>query len=102
MLGHRLVGVSQATIGNLAEACTHFDRAIASYDPAKHRLLSARFGQDIRVAALCYRSWVRWMLGYPDVALADAKRAVNEARDVGQGVPLMYSLYFTSYAHIHS
>ncbi len=101
MLGHRLVGVSQATIGNLAEALEHFDRAIASYNPREHRQLAARFGQDIRVAALCYRSWIRWMLGYPEAALADAKSAVAEARDVGQGVPLMYSLYFTSYALIH-
>ncbi|KRQ14659.1 adenylate/guanylate cyclase domain-containing protein [Bradyrhizobium manausense] len=101
MLGQRLVGVSQATIGNLPEALTQFDRAIASYNPAEHRQLSARFGQDIRVAALCYRSWIRWMLGYPRAALADAKSAVAEAREVGQGVPLMYSLYFTSYAFIH-
>ncbi|WP_426406857.1 AAA family ATPase [Bradyrhizobium ganzhouense] len=101
MLGQRLVGVSQATIGNLPEALIQFDRAIASYNPAEHRQLSARFGQDIRVAALCYRSWIRWMLGYPEAALADAKGAVAEAREVGQGVPLMYSLYFTSYAFIH-
>jgi class 3 adenylate cyclase/predicted ATPase len=101
MLGQRLVGVSQATIGNLPEALIQFDRAIASYNPAEHRQLSARFGQDIRVAALCYRSWIRWMLGYPEAALADAKSAVAEAREVGQGVPLMYSLYFTSYAFIH-
>ncbi|WP_426409744.1 AAA family ATPase [Bradyrhizobium ganzhouense] len=101
MLGQRLVGVSQATIGNLGEALTQFNRAIASYKPAEHRQLSARFGQDIRVAALCYRSWIRWMLGYPEAALSDAKRAVAEAREVGQGVPLMYSLYFTSYAFIH-
>jgi class 3 adenylate cyclase/tetratricopeptide (TPR) repeat protein len=101
MLGQRLVGVSQATIGNLPEALIQFDRAIAAYNPAEHRQLSARFGQDIRVAALCYRSWIRWMLGYPEAALADAKSAVAEAREVGQGVPLMYSLYFTSYAFIH-
>jgi predicted ATPase len=101
MLGHRLVGVSQATIGNLAEALVHFDCAIASYNPREHRQLAARFGQDIRVAALCYRSWIRWMLGHSDAALADAKSAVAEAREVGQGVPLMYSLYFTSYALIH-
>jgi class 3 adenylate cyclase/predicted ATPase len=102
MLGQRLVGVSQATIGNLAAALAQFDCAIATYNPAEHRQLSARFGQDIRVAALCYRSWIRWMLGYPDAAVADAKRAVAEAREVGQGVPLMYSLYFASYAFIHS
>jgi predicted ATPase len=101
MLGQRLVGVSQATIGNLAEVASQFDRAIVSYNPVEHRQLSARFGQDIRVAALCYRSWIRWMLGYPEAALADAKTAVAEAREVAQGVPLMYSLYFTSYAFIH-
>jgi tetratricopeptide (TPR) repeat protein len=44
MLGQRLVGVSQATIGNLPEALIQFDRAIASYNPAEHRQLSARFG----------------------------------------------------------
>jgi len=91
----------RTTVGNLAKALEHFDRAIASYNPKEHRQLAARFGQDIRVAALCYRSWIRWMLGYPEAALADAKRAVAEAREVGQGVPLMYSLYFTSYTLIH-
>jgi tetratricopeptide (TPR) repeat protein len=101
MLGHRLVGVSQATVGNLAEASNYFDRAIESYRPAEHRQLAARFGQDIRVAALCYRGWIRWMLGYPDTALADARSAVKEAREVGQGIPLLYSLYFTSYPLIH-
>jgi hypothetical protein len=80
MVGHRLVGVSLISIGELAEGCAHFDRAIASYDPAEHRQLAERFGQDIRVATLCYRSWVRWMLGYPESALADASSAVKEAR----------------------
>jgi len=41
------------------------------------------------------------MLGYPEAALADAKRAVAEARDVDQGVPLRHSLYFASYTLIH-
>jgi class 3 adenylate cyclase/predicted ATPase len=101
MLGHRLVGVAQTTTGNFAEAFAHLDIVITSYNPTEHRELATRFGQDIRVAALCFRSWVRWMLGYPDAALADARRAVIEAREVGQGIPLMYSLYFASYALIH-
>jgi class 3 adenylate cyclase/predicted ATPase len=101
MLGHRLAGVARTTTGNFAEAFTHLDNVITSYDPTEHRELAARFGQDIRVATLCFRSWVRWMLGYPDAALADARSAVMEAREVGQGIPLMYSLYFASYALIH-
>jgi predicted ATPase len=101
MLGHRLVGVSLTTIGKVSEAQTHLDRVVALYDPVKHRQLAARFGQDIRVATLCYRSWVRWMLGYPEASLIDADMAIREAREVGQGIPLMYALYFTSWARIH-
>jgi hypothetical protein len=44
MLGQRLVGVSQATVGNFSEALIEFDRAIASYKRAEHRQFSARFG----------------------------------------------------------
>jgi class 3 adenylate cyclase/predicted ATPase len=101
VLGHRLVGISQAMVGNLAEASTHLDRAIESYNPVEHRQFAARFGQDIRVGALSYRGWILWMLGYPDAALADAKGAVKEAREGGQGIPLLDSLYFTSYPLIH-
>jgi tetratricopeptide (TPR) repeat protein len=102
MLGHRLVGVAETTTGNFAGALTHLDHVIASYNPTEHRQLATRFGQDIRVAALCFRSWVRWMIGYLDTALADARSAVEEARDGGQGIPLMYLLYFASYALILS
>jgi class 3 adenylate cyclase/predicted ATPase len=101
MLGHRLVAVSQASVGNFVESFAHCDHVIASYNPTEHRQLAARFGQDIRVAARCYRSWVRWMLGYPDGAIADAKTAVAEAREVGLGVSLIYCLYFTSFPLIH-
>jgi class 3 adenylate cyclase/predicted ATPase len=101
VLGHRLVGISQAMVGNLAQASTHLDRAIESYNPAEHRQFAARFGQDIRVGARSYRGWILWMLGYPDAALADAKGAVKEAREGGKGIPLLDSLYFTSYPLIH-
>jgi class 3 adenylate cyclase/predicted ATPase len=101
MLGHRLAGVVETTMGNFTAALVHLDHVIASYDPTEHRQLAARFGQDIQVATLCFRSWVSWMIGYPDTALADATKAVKEARDGGQGIPLMYSLYFASYALIH-
>jgi len=101
MLGHRLAGVTEATAGNFTGALAHLEHVIVSYNPTEHRQLAARFGQDIRVAALCFRSWVRWMMGYPGAALTDARSAVKEAREVGHGIPLMYSLYFASYALIH-
>ena len=49
MIGHRLMGMSLALTGDIAQGRAHFDRAIALYDPAEHRPLATRFGQDIRV-----------------------------------------------------
>jgi hypothetical protein len=78
--------------GQISEGRAHLDRAIALYDPHKHRLLTTRFGHDIRAAALCFRSWTQWLLGYPDAALADADRSLVDAREIGQTAVLMFSL----------
>ena len=75
-------------------------RAIVLYDPAEHRPLATRFGQDAGVAILCHRSMALWLLGYPDAALADAKQALQEARDIGQATTLMFALFFTSLTQI--
>ena len=55
-----------------------------------------RFGQDIGVAILSYRSRALWLLGYPRAALADAGTAVRNARNIGQAPTLMYALFHTS------
>src|SRR5262249_44260192 len=88
--------------GDLAQARVHFDRAVALYDPAAHRPIAARFGQDNRVTALSYGSVVVWLLGYPEAALADAERAVKYARELGQAAALMYALFYASWTTICS
>ena len=92
MIGHRLMGTSLMCTGDIAEGRAHFDQALALYDPAEHRPLATRFGQDIRVSILSYRSLALWMLGYPDAALADADHALKDAREIGQAATLMYAL----------
>jgi predicted ATPase len=99
MIGHRMMG-SLLHTGDFVEGRAHLDRAIALYDPKKHRSLAARFGQDVRVAALSYRSWALWMLGYPDAALGDASCAIKEAREIGQAPTLMYALVHACVIHI--
>jgi predicted ATPase len=96
MVGHRMMGCSLASTGDLAQAQVHFDRAIALYDPTAHRPIAPRFGQDNRVTALSFGSIVVWLLGYPEAALADAERAVKYARELGQAAALMYALCYTS------
>ena len=92
MIGHRLMGTSLLYTGEIVEGRAHLDRAIALYDPPEHRPLTARFGHDIRMAALGFRSWAQWLLGYPEAALADAGHSLKDARDVGQAATLMFSL----------
>ena len=92
MIGHRLMGMSLLYTGDIAEGRAHFDRAIALYDPAEHRPLATRFGQDVGVAILSFRSLALWLLGYPEAALADADHAVKDAREIGQAATLMYAL----------
>jgi hypothetical protein len=96
MIGHRLMGTSLLCTGDIAEGRAHYDQALALYEPVEHRPLATRFGQDVEVAALSYRSLALWVLGYPEAALSDANHAINHARELGQAATLMYALIVTS------
>ena len=96
MVGHRLTGECLLFTGDIAEGRAHYDQAIAFYDPAEHRPLATRFGQDVGVAILGRRSWALWLLGYPQAALADAEQALRVARKIGHAATLMYGLRGTS------
>jgi class 3 adenylate cyclase/predicted ATPase len=100
MIGHRLMGMSLLCTGDIAQGRAHFDRAITLYDPAEHRPLATRFGQDVMVAILSYRSLALWILGYPEAALEDADHALKDAREIGQAATLMYALFHASVTHV--
>ena len=90
MVGHRLMGTSLLCTGDIADGRAHYDQALALYDPAEHRPLATRFGQDIRVTILSFRSIALWLLGYPEAALADVDQALKDAREIGHAPSLMY------------
>ena len=98
MIGHRLMGSSLLCTGKIMEGRAHYNHALALYAPAEHRQLAARFGQDVAVATLAFRSLASWMLGYPMAALADAEQAISNAREIGQAATLMYALAVASVA----
>jgi predicted ATPase len=94
MIGHRTMGSTLALTGDLVEARAHYDEALALYRPAEHRRLMTRFGQDLRVTCLAFRSMALWLLGYPKAALQDAGRALMEARQIDHAATLMFTLNF--------
>jgi predicted ATPase len=92
MLAHRMVGMTLLSIGELADARAHLDRAIELYNPAEHRSLAARFGADARVAILEWRSRALWLLGYPEAALKDVAESFRSAQEIRQAATLMHAL----------
>jgi class 3 adenylate cyclase/predicted ATPase len=91
-IAHRIMGTSLLHMGDFVQARTHYDRGIALYDPAEHRPLAMRFGQDVGVSFFTYRSQALWLLGYPDAARTDAEHALKHAREIGQAATLMFAL----------
>jgi class 3 adenylate cyclase/predicted ATPase len=102
MIGHRLLGTSRMLTGELTEGRAHYDHAFALYDPAEHRPLGTRFGQAVVVSNLVYRALAHWLLGSPEVALADADHALEHAREDGHASTLMYAQLHTSFTNILS
>jgi predicted ATPase len=92
MVGHCMMGISLLCTGDIAEGRRHFDQAIVLYDPAEHRPLATRFGGDLAVVVLVFRSIALWVLGYPEAALRDADDALRNARELGQAATLMLAL----------
>ena len=100
LIAHRIMGVSLLYAGDFAKARLHLEQAITLYDPAEHRPLATRFGQDAAVHALSYRSLALWSLGYPEAAKVDIDQAISDAREIGQAATLMTALNNTGVTHI--
>jgi class 3 adenylate cyclase/predicted ATPase len=94
MIGHRTMASTLALMGDLVGAKAHYNEALALYRPAEHRRLMTRFGQDLRVTCLAFRSMASWLLGYPEAALHDADCALMEARQIEHAATLMFTLNF--------
>jgi predicted ATPase len=93
LAGHRVMGSTLMVAGEFPASRAHFDQAVALYDPAEHRPLAARFGLNLGTAVMCHRSLLQGVIGYPAAALADAERAIGEARNLDQAPSLMNSLF---------
>ena len=102
VVAHRIMAVSLLCTGDIVEARVHSDQAAALHNPAEHRPVATRFGQDNGVSILAYRSLGSWLLGYPAASLADVESAVKAAREIGQAATLMFVLTHTALTHLVS
>ena len=90
-MGHRQMGVSLMRTGDIANGRAHFDRAVGIWDHAL-RPNATRTDKDFWVpfltppltTLLADRSIALWTLGYPEAALADAHRVVEDTGDLSR------------------
>jgi class 3 adenylate cyclase/predicted ATPase len=102
LIGRYIMGNASLFTGDLVEARRHYDKAVTLYAAGEHRPLAMRFGQDVGVAVLSFRSWALWLLGYPDAARVDADQALRDAREIDHAATLMFALALTPQAHFLS
>jgi class 3 adenylate cyclase/predicted ATPase len=100
LVAHRLMATTLLATGKISQSIAHYDQAITRYDAAEHRQLTGRFGQDAKVSTSCYRALAMWVLGYPEVALADVDHVLKHAREISHAASLMFSLNITSLTFI--
>lgn len=76
MVSHWQQGTQRLVVGELAEARTHLEEAVARYDRQRHHPLVVRFGLEPGVMSLAVLSWALWALGYPEQAQECSQQAI--------------------------
>ncbi|MGP0093096.1 MAG: ATP-binding protein [Xanthobacteraceae bacterium] len=89
MVGHRLVGTSLLTSGEIRGAHAQLERALALYDAGIDQ--TTDYGTDIRVMTLSHLCITSWLLGKITVAAGHAERAMSYALEVGHAHTLGYA-----------
>ena len=94
IVARRALGVSRYLLGDQVRGRAEIEAALRAYDPAIHRPLAHRFGQDQRVAALAGLSTIQWVEGHPDSALRTSLAALEDAREIEHANSLGYALAY--------
>jgi class 3 adenylate cyclase/predicted ATPase len=97
---HFAIGQTLFYRGELLRARDHLAEGAALYDPDRYRAHALRHGQDVGVFCHHLGAVTSWFLGLPDRALAEGRRALVLARDVGHSDTLATTLSFLAYLHL--
>ncbi len=63
-------------------------------------LSSSSSAEPVSKHALSFRSFILWLSGFPDAALADTHDALTHAREIDQAATLMFALVYAGWFHI--
>jgi class 3 adenylate cyclase/predicted ATPase len=92
VLGHISSGQTLLFAGGFASSRSHFEEALALYDPILCRSLARHAGPHPQVSALGYLGIDLLCLGYPHQALVQSRAAIAKARGLAHPPSLAASL----------
>jgi predicted ATPase len=98
-VGHRSLGLGLMLKGQLLPALTHFERALALYDPAERISPVYLWGSDTRVSSLLFSAWILLFQGYPERALRRGREAPAAVDESGHAYTTSQALYLTCWLH---
>ena len=74
---HQALGMTAFCRGEQPTSLRNVEQVAALYDPKRHCLHAAVFGQDPGVMCKSYGAVALWLLGYPDTARQQCERAIQ-------------------------
>jgi DNA-binding winged helix-turn-helix (wHTH) protein/predicted ATPase len=84
------LGQTLCVQGEVTQARDHLQRVVTLYEPRPQNPLAVRFGYDPGVYAHAMVGWTLWLLGYPEQALLQSRKALALAQE--QAHPFTLSL----------
>jgi tetratricopeptide (TPR) repeat protein len=89
---HFQIGFCLFFRGELVQARTNFERAMALYDPQQHRNRALMGVHDNVVTCLSHLALNLIVLGYPDQAVGRIREALTRAQELAHPYSLVYAL----------
>lgn len=97
---HRVLGATMFRLGELSQARTHEEQALALHHPGEPQYGGLlRYARNPAVHTRSALSWILWYLGFPDQASAHSHEALELARSVGDPLTLALGLAFAAQFH---
>ena len=95
---HHATWTTAYRLAEFPKCCEHAEKGIALYEPEQHMEMAFVYGgHDAGVCGLQHAATTRWLLGYPDRAIAYKDRLIDMAERIDHPFSTALALNFASF-----
>jgi predicted ATPase/DNA-binding winged helix-turn-helix (wHTH) protein len=91
-VGERMIGMSHHYLGDQQSARAHIETALAETTSRNYQRQTFRLQLDLHVTSRVHLARILWLQGFPDRAIREAERSIEDARTAKHAISLSYSL----------